>query len=159
MIYLQMRKRKICALLAIMPRPVLGRRLGASALYCLPAIASYCLPVIKKCLSMLAGAATCQSCTLDQFDSSSGQAGPPVQLRRGLSQWLHPVEGVLPQLPLTSCTDTSLYINLLNHSDLLIYYFVMIGLLYNGCQHRFTDPAEAKALPHEGPSALVIVSL
>ena len=27
----------------------------------------------------------------------------------------------------------------------------------NGCQHRFTSPAEAKALPHEGASALVKV--
>jgi len=25
----------------------------------------------------------------------------------------------------------------------------------NGCQHRFANPAEAKALPHEGASALV----
>ena len=25
----------------------------------------------------------------------------------------------------------------------------------NGCQHRFTNPAEAKALPHEGASVLV----
>ena len=27
-----------------------------------------------------------------------------------------------------------------------------------GCQHRCTNPAEAKALPHEGASALVILS-
>ena len=26
-----------------------------------------------------------------------------------------------------------------------------------GCQHRFTSPAEAKAIPHEGASALVII--
>ena len=35
----------------------------------------------------------------------------------------------------------------------------MIGMIVpaypNGCQHRFTSPAEAKALPHEGPSAVV----
>ncbi len=27
----------------------------------------------------------------------------------------------------------------------------------DGCQHRFTSPAEAKALPHEGALALVII--
>jgi hypothetical protein len=36
---------------------------------------------------------------------------------------------------------------------------VLIGLLHkvypNGCQHRSTNPVEAKALPHEGASALV----
>ncbi len=26
----------------------------------------------------------------------------------------------------------------------------------NGCQHRFTSPAEAWALPHEGAAALVM---
>ena len=39
--------------------------------------------------------------------------------------------------------------------------FVLIGLLYmtypNGCQHRCTSPAEAKALPREGTSALVML--
>ena len=37
---------------------------------------------------------------------------------------------------------------------------VLIGLLYkaypDGCQHRFTNPAEAKALPRQGASALVL---
>ncbi len=27
----------------------------------------------------------------------------------------------------------------------------------DGCQHRFTDPAEAQALPQEGASALVFI--
>ncbi len=38
-------------------------------------------------------------------------------------------------------------------------YLVLLGLLYKaqpkGCQHRFTDPAETKALPHEGALALL----
>ena len=37
----------------------------------------------------------------------------------------------------------------------------MIGLLYkaapHGCKHRFTNPAEAKAPPHEAALALVIL--
>ena len=36
----------------------------------------------------------------------------------------------------------------------------MIGLLYkaypDGCQHRVMNPAQAKALPREGASALII---
>ncbi len=39
------------------------------------------------------------------------------------------------------------------------HFSVVVGLLYkaepDGCQHRFTNPAEAKALPHEQASALV----
>ncbi len=46
---------------------------------------------------------------------------------------------------------------------LFFFGFVLIGLLYkaypDGCQHRFTSPAEAKALPHEGASALVVCVL
>ncbi len=38
----------------------------------------------------------------------------------------------------------------------------MTGLLYkaspDGCRHKFTKPAETKALPHEGASALVRMS-
>jgi len=38
----------------------------------------------------------------------------------------------------------------------------VIGIFYkaspNGCRHKFTNPVEAKALPHEGASALVRVS-
>ena len=41
---------------------------------------------------------------------------------------------------------------------LLTVNLVMIGLLNkaypDGCQHRFTNPAETKALPHEGASFL-----
>ena len=40
------------------------------------------------------------------------------------------------------------------------FHLVLTGLLYkaypNACQHRFTSPAEAKALPCEGALALVI---
>jgi len=41
------------------------------------------------------------------------------------------------------------------------YHLVVIGMLYkaapNGCQHRFTNPADAKNLPHEGALALVML--
>ena len=38
-------------------------------------------------------------------------------------------------------------------------YFIVVGLFHkaqpDGCQHIFAHPAETKALPHEGASALV----
>ncbi len=53
-----------------------------------------------------------------------------------------------------STCNTALQLHMLHFIDL-----VMIGLLYmaypDGCQHTIFIPAEAKALPHEGASALV----
>lgn len=45
----------------------------------------------------------------------------------------------------------------LSHSPFLLCSLVQGNP--DGCQHRFTSPAEAKALPREGVSALVIYPL